>query len=115
MAEDGTDADRDARAEIAALEEEIAALQERVEQCRKIALAAKAAIAGGGLALLLLAFGAFGYAPGVLLGGLAAFLGGLALLGTNAGTRRETLLVLRDREERRDDLIGWIDLRLVPP
>ncbi len=106
--------DDDRRAEIAALEAQIEALTARAETCRKLARLAVGLAAGGAAGLVLLALGLLGQAPGALVLGLSGLLGGLALGGTNAATRDEIAVALRAREAERDDLVGWLDLRLVP-
>ena len=52
--------------EIAALEQEIEVLAERVEQCRKVSLAATAVIGVGGVLLILTLIGILGRSPGAL-------------------------------------------------
>lgn len=104
----------DLRAEIVALEEAIEVLAARARTCAKLARLALG-LAGGGVALLaLLLLGVLGQAPGALILGLSGLLGGLALAGTNASTRDEVEAALKEREAERDDLVGWLDLRLVP-
>ncbi len=103
----------DARDEIAAIEEEIEALAERAEQCRKIALAARAATALGVALLVLLLLGALGHAPLALVVGVGALLGGLALQGSNRSTLDEVREAIRTLEARRAALIGGMSLRLV--
>ena len=104
----------DAPDEIAELEREIEALAERVEQCRKVSLLARALIGVGGALLVLVLLGAGGRSPAVLVLGFAGALGGVALLGTNRGTLGEIRDAIRRREGRRAELIGAMRLRLVP-
>lgn len=100
--------------EIAALEQELEALADRVEQCRKVALIAKAMIVAGGALLVLLLTGALGRSPSALVIAFAAFLGGVALHGTNRSTLDEIRGTIRKLESCRAELIGAMELRLVP-
>jgi hypothetical protein len=100
--------------EIAALEQEIEVLVERVEQCRKVSLAATAVIGVGGVLLILTLIGILGRSPGALVAGIAALLGGVALYGSNRSTLDEVRRAIRKLESRRAALIGAIEFRLVP-
>ena len=104
----------DQRDEIAALEQEIEALAESAERCRKLSLAAKGIIVAGGTLLVLTLVGSLGRSPVALVLGLAALLGGIALQGSNRGTLDEIRATIRERESRRAELIGRIELRLMP-
>lgn len=104
----------DAQDEIVELEQRIEALAERVAQCRKVSLLARAMIGVGGGLLILALLGASGRSPAVLVLGFGAFLGGVALLGTNRGTLGEIRDTVRRLEGRRAELIGAMRLRLVP-
>jgi hypothetical protein len=68
---------------VADLEAEIDDLRDSAERCRKIDMAAKAAL-GVGLALLLVSF--FWFSASALVIGIAAVLGSVALVGSNRGT-----------------------------
>lgn len=98
----------DARDEIVALEATIEALSVRAEQCRKLALLARGATWVGVALLALLAIGAFGISPGVLIAGLIATLGGVALQGTNRSTLEEIEGTIADYEQRRTVLIDAV-------
>jgi hypothetical protein len=100
--------------EIAVLEQEIEVLAERVEQCRKVSLAATAVIGVGGVLLILTLIGILGRSPGALVAGIAALLGGVALYGSNRSTLDEVRRAIRKLESRRVALIGAIEFRLVP-
>jgi hypothetical protein len=103
----------DHRDEIAGLEERIEALASSIERCRKVSLAAKIAILVGGawLAMTLLALVTF--TPSLFFGAIAAAIGGVVLLGSNATTWNETAGALRQAEAARMALIGSIDLTVV--
>ena len=86
--------------EIARLEERIEALTESLERCRKISFAAKIAVAGGALwfalvLLWILPFNATGFVAA-----MAAGLGGVVLLGSNATSWDETEAALHRRKPR---------------
>ena len=90
--------------------EELAAVSER---CRKIILASKAAIAGGGALLLVTMFGLFGPNQVPALGSIALVLGGIVSLGSNVSTLQQTMAAISAAEAFRSDLISSIDLRVV--
>ncbi|NVO18028.1 MAG: hypothetical protein HXX10_28750 [Rhodoplanes sp.] len=109
-AADGPD---DAAVEIARLEDQIERLADTAEGCRKYMLAAKVAI-GAGLPILLGSFfGLFGGNAVLFLGALAATIGGIVVLGSNATTHRQTIAAVAAAETRRDALIDGMALRLV--
>jgi small neutral amino acid transporter SnatA (MarC family) len=104
----------DLRGEIATLEQRIEALSESLERCRKVALAAKAAIAAGAVLMALLLFGlVFADVLGLMVAAIL-LLGGIVLAGSNASTARETAAAIADAERLRTELIGEINLTLVP-
>jgi len=90
--------------------EELAAV---AEQCRKIILVSKAAIAGGAAMLLVVILGLFGSSAAVALGSIGAVLGGIVSLGSHVSTLRQTMDAISEAELLRSDLIGRIDLRLI--
>src|SRR5215204_2481088 len=73
---------------IADLEAEIDGLRDSAERCRKIDMAAKAAM-GVGVALLLVSF--FWFSASALVIGIAGVLGSVALVGSNRGTLGEII------------------------
>jgi hypothetical protein len=99
--------------EISRIEAQIEELAEVSERCRKIMLFSKAAIAGGIALLLLMIIGLFGSNPMATIGSIAAVLGGIVLLGSNASTLQQTMAAASAAEALRSDLIGRIDLRVV--
>jgi len=103
----------DARDEIARLEERIEALAVSIERCRKVSLAAKIAILVGGAWLTLTLLGLVMFAPALFFGSIAAAIGGVVLLGSNATTWNETAAALRQAEAARMALIGSMDLTVV--
>jgi hypothetical protein len=99
--------------EIARIEARLEELAEVAERCRKFIMASKAAIAGGGVLLLMLVLGLFGANQTVAIGSIAAVLGGIVSLGSNVATLRQTIAAISEAETHRSDLIGMIDLHLV--
>jgi hypothetical protein len=98
--------------EISQIEQRLEELAEVAERCRKIILVSKAAIAAGVVLPLMMMFGLFASIE-IVLGSIAAVLGGVVSLGSNVSTLRETLDDISAFEQRRSDLIGRIDLRTV--
>jgi hypothetical protein len=103
----------DLRDAIEELEERIEALAARAEQCRKIIVFAKATIAFGVALLAAIVLGVIGFSPVALVCGMAAVLGGIVAVGSNASTRAQTLAAIASAEAERKMLIGQIGLRLV--
>jgi hypothetical protein len=103
------------RDEIAQLEERIERLRESIARCRKISLASKVAIAAGlaWLALTLLLIAPF--LPSLFFGAMAAAIGGIVLLGSNATSWNETEARLRQAEAERSALIDSIELTTIRP
>ena len=101
------------RGEIDTLEDRIEGLRLSVARCRKISVAAKAAIAGGlaWLTLTLLLIAPFW--PSLFFGAIAAAIGGIVLLGSNATTWNETEAALARAEAERRSLIDDIELTTV--
>ena len=101
------------REEIARLEERIERLRDSIARCRKISLGSKVAIAAGfawlGLTLLLVV----SLVPALFFGAIAAIIGGIVLLGSNATTWNETEAALAAAEARRFALIDSIELTVV--
>ena len=105
--------DDDYRDDIGAIEARIEALSESIERCRKIALGAKISIAAGAVWFALLLLWIVSFTPTGFVAALAAVLGGIVLLGSNATTWAQFEADLHAAEKLRTDLIGTIDLRVV--
>src|SRR5512145_2296570 len=103
----------DLRQQIMRLEARIEQLAEAIERCRKIALMSRAAIALGGILILISVIGVIRFDPMIMIGAIAAAIGGTVVLGSNSSTAEETTAALKAAEARRAELIGEIDLRLV--
>ena len=105
--------DEIAHSEITRLEERIEELHQSIARCDKIAFAARIAIGGGALWLLLALLTILPFSPTGLFGALASVLGGVVLLGSNKTTREEFEAQLGAAEDRRRALIDAMGLRLV--
>lgn len=104
----------DLREQISRLESEIERLSDSVERCRKIAVAAKVAIAAGCILLASLLVGAIGADALSLMVSAILVIGGIVLLGSNETTSRQILARIEEAERLRAALISEIDLTLVP-
>ena len=103
----------DAREAIARLEDEIESLMTRRERCRKLSRAAKIAILAGAAWLVCTLIGSVYFRPSLFLAALAAVIGGIVLLGSNATTWEQTDAAIEKASAARADLIGEIELRVV--
>jgi hypothetical protein len=99
--------------EIARLEAKIEQLAATIEGCRKIILAAKAAIVLGGVLIVAMLLGFFRSDPVALIGALSAVIGGTVLYGSNISTARQAGTAMQAAEAERAALIGSLDLQLV--
>jgi hypothetical protein len=99
--------------EISQIEARLDELAEVSEQCRKIILVSKAAIAGSIALLLVTMLGLFGSSQVTAIGSIAVVIGGIVSLGSNVSTLRETMAAMSAAEVLRSDLISRIDLRVV--
>ena len=100
-------------ADIERLEARIETLQDAIARCRKIALAAKIAIAAGALWLVVTLVGLAPFVPTLLFASLAAVIGGVVLLGSNSTTWKQTEAALAASEALRRDLIEQLELRVI--
>jgi len=104
----------DAHEQIARLEREIEALGESAARCAKIALGARIAIGAGGALLAATLIGLL--QPDGLRLLIAAILamGGIVLYGSNRTTAQQIAARIANAERLRAELIGGIELTLVP-
>ena len=105
--------DVDPREEIARLEAEIEERSAALERCRKTILLGKLVAAAGGLALLLWLLGVVRLDPAVMIGAIAAALGGVVAFGSTTTTANQLSEALQAAEARRAELIGMLDLQVV--
>ena len=106
-------ADGTAREQIARLEAEAERLSESVARCRKIAVAAKVAVALGCVLLASLLVGAVGRDALSLIIAAILMIGGIVLLGSNETTMKQRLARIEETERLRAALVSELDLRLV--
>ena len=105
------DDDGDLHEQILHIETHIEELTDIIERCRKIILISKVAIAAGGILILATIIGAVGFDPTVLIGAIAAVIGGTVVFGSN--TRKQTSADMKAAEAHRTELISRMDLKLV--
>ena len=105
--------DEVSRDDIARIEERIEELSQSIARCRKLSLAAKAAIGAGAVWLALTLLWLVPFVPYMMVGAMAAAIGGIVLLGSNATTWTQTEAALRASEAMRADMIGRLELRVV--
>jgi hypothetical protein len=106
-------ADGDLRDQIARIEADIEHLAQALERCRKAMLLSKVAIAAGGILILAYFVGAMRFDHTIMIGALAAIIGGVVVFGSNSSTSTQTMAALKAAETQRAKLIDMIDLRAV--
>ncbi len=109
----GPAADDEPDDDIDAIELRIDTLAAEVRRCRKFALAARILIAGGATGIALLSVGALTFTPELMIVAMAAVIGGVVLLGSNASTWDENDRALLRAEALRTELIAALPLRVV--
>ena len=107
------DDDGDLHEQILHIEARIEDLTDIIERCRKIILISKVAIAVGGILILATVIGAVGFDPTVLIGAIAAVIGGTVVFGSNTSTLKQTLTDMKAAEAHRTGLISRMDLKVV--
>jgi hypothetical protein len=94
-------------------EAHIEELADVIERCRKIILISKAAIAAGGTLIVAMIIGAIRFDPTVMIGAIAAVIGGTVVFGSNTSTSKQTRTDMKAAEAHRTKLISRMDLRVV--
>ena len=107
------DDDGDLHEQVLRIEAHIEELTDIIEGCRKIILFSKVAIAAGGILILATLIGAVGFDPTVLIGAIAAVIGGTVVFGSNRSTLKQITDEMKAAEARRSELINRMDLRVV--
>ena len=107
------DVDDDLRDQISRIEADIDQLAKTLDGCRKAMLLSKVTIAAGGIWLLGYFLGAFRFDPMLMVGAIAAVIGGVVILGSNSSTSQQTIAAMKAAETERDELIDMIDPRAV--
>jgi hypothetical protein len=105
--------DVDPHEEIERLEALIDKLDARIAGCHKFVLAGQVAAAVGAILLFVTLFRVIRFDPRLMIGGMAALLGGFAVWGSNYSTLKEASQELAEAEVERAALIGKIHLRVV--
>jgi hypothetical protein len=93
------------REQISQIEAEIEELAEIIESCRKLILVAKVAIAAGGVLILAITVGVIRFDPTVMIGAIAAVIGGTVVFGSNTSTLKQTTTTMEAAKARRAELI----------
>jgi hypothetical protein len=107
------DDDGDLYEQILHIEAHIEELTDIIERCRKIILISKAAIAAGGSLIFAIIIRAVGFDPTVLIGAIAAVIGGIVVFGSNTSTLKQTTTAMKAADAFRTELISRMDLRVV--
>jgi len=93
------------REQISQIEAEIEELAEIIESCRKLILVAKVAIAAGGVLILAITVGVIRFDPTVMIGAIAAVIGGTVVFGSNTSRLKQTTSTMEAAKARRTELI----------
>jgi hypothetical protein len=109
VADQQTLGDVDPHEEIVRLEEHIEELAAKIESCRKFILASRIAVAGGGLLLAGMLFGAIRSDLGLMAAAVSLLLGGIVAWGSNASTAKEAMKELAAAESERAAVIEQIN------
>src|SRR5262249_60838735 len=103
------DDDGDLHEQVLRIEAHIEELTDIIEGCRKIILFSKAAVAAGGILILATMIGAVGFDPTVLIGAIAAVIGGTVVFGSNTSTLKQAMIDMKAADAHRTELITeWI-------
>jgi len=105
--------DDDLHEQVLQIEAHIERLADVIERCRKIILISKAAVVVGGALILATIIGAIGFDPTIMIGAIAAAIGGTVVFGSNMSTLKQTVTNMKAAEAHRTELIGRMDLRVV--
>ena len=103
----------DPREQIVRLEARIEELAAKLESCRKFMLAARIAMALGGILLAAGLIGVVRFDALAMAAAITTVLGGIVVAGSNRSTAREAADQLAAAERDRAGLIGLIELRVV--
>jgi UPF0716 family protein affecting phage T7 exclusion len=107
------DDDGDLHEQILHIETHIEQLADVIESCRKFILISKAAMAAAGTLIFAVIIGAVGFDPTVMIGALAAVIGGTVVCGSNKSTLKQSTTAMKAAEAHRAELISRLDLRVV--
>jgi len=107
------DPDSDLRDKISRIEDDIDQLTKTLDQCRKAMLFSKGIIAAGGIWFLGYFLGAIRFDPTLMVGAIAANIGGVVILGSNSSTSQQTKAAMKAAAAERNELIDMIHPRAV--
>ena len=107
------DGDNELREQILQVEADLEELTDAVDRCGKIILISKVGIAAGGTLILATILGAIGLDPTVLIGSIAAVIGGTVVFGSNTSTLKQATAAIEAAKAHRAELISRMDLRVV--
>jgi len=99
----------DLRDQIARLEADIEQLAEALGRCRKAMLGSQIVIATGAVGLLAYLLGVITFEPTLMVGAIAAVVGGVVLYGSNSSTSKEATAAMKDAEALRTELIDKLN------
>jgi len=105
--------DDDLHEQVLQIEAHIEQLADVIERCRKIILISKAAVVVGGTLILATIIGAIEFDPTIMIGAIAAAIGGTVVFGSNMSTLKQTVTNMKAAEAHRTELISRMDLRVV--
>jgi hypothetical protein len=103
----------DLREQILQIEAHLEELTDVIERCRKIILISKVAVAVGGTLILAIIVGAVSFDPTVMIGAIAAVIGGMVVFGSNTSTLIQNRADMKAAEAHRAELISRMHLRVV--
>jgi hypothetical protein len=103
----------DTREEIVRLEEHIEDLAAKIDSCRKFILAARIAVAVGGVVLAAMLGGLIRADLGLMAASVSLLLGGIVAWGSNGSTANEATKELAAAETERAALIERINPRVI--
>jgi hypothetical protein len=101
------------RDQISRIEADIDQLSKTLDRCRKAMLLSKVSIAAGVIWFLGYCLGAIRFDPTLMVGAIAATIGGVVILGSNSSTSQQTIAAMKAAETERDELIDMINPRAV--
>jgi hypothetical protein len=103
----------DLHEQILHIEAHLEELTDTIEGCRRIILISKGVIAAGVIGILAITAGAVQFDPTVLIGSIAAVVGGMVIVGSNMSTLKQSVTDMEAAEARRAELIGRMELKVV--
>lgn len=100
---------------IAQIENEIFDLADRAENCRKVMIAARIGMIGGGVALAAFIFGILRFDGLVFVVAVTAILVGIVTYGSNKSTREQLLAQITQLKATRTAMIDSVRMETVTP